>query len=189
MPKDNIEKAVKKGTGELEGYNLEEIIYEGYGPAGVAIMIDTLTDNRNRTTANVRSILTKSGGNLGENGCVSWIFEKKGVITLSAEKYDENTVMEIALEAGADDVKGDDSVWEVTTMPEDFESVKKAFVEKGIEIIMSDVIRVPKTTVTLDEKTASRVLSLMEKLDDNDDVQNVASNFDIPDEVLERLNH
>ncbi len=187
MPKDNIEKAIKKGTGELEGYNLEEISYEGYGPNGVAIMIDTLTDNRNRTTAEVRSVLTKSGGNLGENGCVSWIFEKKGVITLSAEKYDENIVMEVALDAGADDIQGDDNVWEVTTTPENYEALRNAFIDRGMELIVSDIMGVPKTTVKLDEKAASKVLSLIERLEDNDDVQNVASNFDIPDEILQSM--
>jgi transcriptional/translational regulatory protein YebC/TACO1 len=131
--------------------------------------------------------LTKSGGNLGENGCVSWIFEKKGVITLSAEKYDENTVMEVALDAGADDVQGDDNVWEVTTAPENYETLRRVFIERGMEFIVSDIMRVPKTTVKLDEKSASKVLSLMEKLEDNDDVQNVASNFDIPDEILQGI--
>jgi YebC/PmpR family DNA-binding regulatory protein len=187
MPKDNIEKAIKKGTGEIEGYNLEEIVYEGYGPAGVAIMIDTMTDNRNRTTAEIRSILTKNGGNLGENGCVAWIFETKGIITLSAEKYDENTVMEIALEAGALDIRKENDLWEVATEPEDFEGVRSAFSQKGIEIVMSDVMRVPKTTVKLDEKHAGKILSLMEKLDDIEDVQYVAANFDIPEEILEAM--
>jgi YebC/PmpR family DNA-binding regulatory protein len=189
MPKDNIEKAIKKGTGELEGYNLEEIIYEGYGPGGVAVMIDTLTDNRNRTTAEVRSILTKSGGNLGENGCVSWIFEKKGVITLDVKKYDETAVMEVALDAGADDIQGDEEHWEVVTDPSNFENVKNGFIGKGMEMTMSDIMRVPKTTVKLDAKTASKVLTLMERLEDNDDVQSVASNFDIPDEVLQSIEH
>lgn len=187
MPKENIERAIKKGTGELEGYNLEEVVYEGYGPQGVAIIIDTMTDNRNRTTAEIRSILTKSGGHLGESGCVSWIFEKKGVITLSAEKYDENTVMEIALDAGADDVRKDGDVWEVTTTPDNYEAVRKAFNEKGLEIIMSDIMRVPKTTVPLDERGAEKVLALMERLEDNDDVQHVAANFDIPNEVLQKI--
>ena len=189
MPKDNIEKAIKKGTGELEGYNLEEIIYEGYGPGGVAVMIDTLTDNRNRTTAEVRSVLTKSGGNLGENGCVSWIFEKKGVITLDAKKYDETAVMEVALDSGADDIQGDEEHWEVVTDPSNFENVKNGFIGKGMEMTMSDIMRVPKTTVKLDAKTASKVLTLMERLEDNDDVQSVASNFDIPDEVLQSIEH
>jgi YebC/PmpR family DNA-binding regulatory protein len=180
-------KAIKKGTGEIEGYNLEEIVYEGYGPAGVAIMIDTMTDNRNRTTAEIRSILTKNGGNLGENGCVAWIFETKGIITLSAEKYDENTVMEIALEAGALDIRKENDLWEVATEPEDFEGVRSAFSQKGIEIVMSDVMRVPKTTVKLDEKHAGKILSLMEKLDDIEDVQYVAANFDIPEEILEAM--
>jgi YebC/PmpR family DNA-binding regulatory protein len=150
-------------------------------------MIDTLTDNRNRTTAEVRSILTKSGGNLGENGCVSWIFEKKGVITLDAKKYDETAVMEVALDAGADDIQGDEEHWEVVTDPSNFENVKKGFIGKGMEMTMSDIMRVPKTTVKLDEKTASKVLTLMERLEDNDDVQSVASNFDIPDEVLQSI--
>jgi YebC/PmpR family DNA-binding regulatory protein len=187
MPKDNIEKAIKKGTGEIAGFSLEEVIYEGYGPNGVAIMIDTMTDNHNRTTAEIRNILTKSGGNLGENGCVAWIFEKKGIITISTEKYDENTVMEIALEAGALDIKNENDTWEIITEPEDFVDVRTAFSGKGIEILMSEVMRIPKTTVKLDEKSAGKVLSLMEKLDDNDDVQNVAANFDIPDEILQSL--
>jgi len=190
MPKENIEKAIKKGTGELEGFSLEEVTYEGYGPGGVAIMIDTMTDNKNRTTAEIRSILTKSGGNLGENGCVSWIFEKKGVITISTEKYDENTVMEVALEAGAEDVRNEGDVWEVITAPEDFVNVKEAFLDRGIEIIMSDIMRLPKSTVKLeDEKSASKILSLIERLEDNDDVQNVAANFDIPDEIMEKIGH
>jgi YebC/PmpR family DNA-binding regulatory protein len=187
MPKDNIEKAIKKGTGELEGYSLEEITYEGYGPSGVAIMIDTMTDNKNRTTAEIRNILTKSGGNLGENGCVSWIFVKKGVITVTAEKYDEDTIMEIALEAGAEDIKREEDMWEITMPPESFESVSNTFKEKGVEMIMNDIIRVPNTTVKLDEKNAAKILNLMEKLEDADDVQDVAANFDISSDVLEKL--
>ncbi len=187
MPKENIEKAIKKGTGELEGYNLEEVIYEGYGPGGVAIMIDAMTDNRNRTTAEIRSILSKNGGNLGENGCVSWIFENKGVITVSAERYDENTIMEVALEAGADDIKLEGDVWEIITSPEDLADITDAIKERGVEVLMSEVMRIPKTTVKLDEKTAEKVLSLLEKLEDNDDVQKVAANFDIPDEVMEKI--
>jgi len=187
MPKDNIEKAIKKGTGELEGYTLEEVMYEGYGPQGVAIMIESLTDNKNRTTADVRNILTKNGGNLGENGCVSWIFEKKGVITIPIDGSDENTVMEIALDAGADDVVQEADVWEVTTAPESFGDVKQAFLDRGVPTIMSDIIRVPKTTVSLDEKAAAKVLSLLEKLEDNDDVQHVAANFDISEEIMEKL--
>ncbi len=189
MPKENIERAIKKGTGELEGYSLEEVVYEGYGPQGVAIMIDVMTDNRNRTTAEIRNILTKSGGNLGESGCVSWIFEKKGVITVSAGRYDENTVMEIALDAGADDVRNDGDVWEVTTTPESYESVRRAFIGSGVEIIMSDVMRIPRTTVPLDERGAEKVLALMERLEENDDVQHVAANFDIPDHILQKISH
>jgi len=187
MPKDNIEKAIKKGIGELEGYNLEEVVYEGYGPSGVAIIIDAMTDNKNRTTAEIRSILSKNGGNLGENGCVSWIFENKGVITVSADKYDENTVMEVALEAGADDIKQEGDVWEIITEPENLNDVSESIKERGIEVQMADVMRIPKTTVKLDEKNAEKVLSLLEKLEDNDDVQRVAANFDIPDEVMEKI--
>ncbi|UCB45602.1 MAG: YebC/PmpR family DNA-binding transcriptional regulator [Spirochaetota bacterium] len=185
MPKDNITKAIKKGTGEIAGFNLEEVIYEAYGPSGVAIMIDAMTDNRNRTTAEIRSILTKNGGNLGESGCVAWIFEMRGVIAVSSEKYDENTVMELALEAGASDINNENDTWEIITEPEDYADVRHALDEKGIEIIMSEVMRIPKTTVKLDEKNASKVLSLMEKLEDIEDVQNVAANFDIPDEILQ----
>jgi len=187
MPKDNIEKAIKKGTGELEGCNFEEITYEGYGPSGVAIIIDTMTDNKNRITAEIRSILTKSGGSLGENGCVAWIFEKKGLFIVSAEKYDENTIMEIALDAGADDVKLDGDIWDITCSPENFIEVLNNLKGKGIEVIMSEISRVPKTTVKLDSKNAEKILRLMEKIEDNVDVQNVAANFDIPDEVMESL--
>jgi YebC/PmpR family DNA-binding regulatory protein len=187
MPKDNIEKAIKKGTGELAGYNLEEITYEGYGPAGVAIMIDVMTDNRNRTTADIRSLLTKSGGNLGENGCVSWIFNTKGVFTISADKYDEDTAVEAALEAGADDVKKDGDVWDITTSPENFHSVKNHLEQNGFELLVNDVMRVPTTTVRLEKKDAEKILSLMEKLEDHDDVQNVAANFDIPNEIMQEI--
>jgi len=150
-------------------------------------MIDTLTDNRNRTTAEIRNILTKSGGNLGENGCVSWIFEKKGVVTLNAEKYDENSIMEIAIDSGADDIQGDNNVWEVTTTLENYENVRSGFIGKGMEVLMSDIMRVPKTTVKLDEKSAGKILTLMEKLEDHEDVQSVAANFDIPDEILQNI--
>jgi YebC/PmpR family DNA-binding regulatory protein len=187
MPKDNIEKAIKKGTGELEGYNLDEVVYEGYGPSGVAIMIDAMTDNRNRTTAEIRNILTKNGGNLGENGCVAWIFEKKGVITVSNQEYSEDMVMEIALEAGADDVKKDDDVWEITMAPESFEEVLKMFREKGIHMLMSEIMRVPNTLVKLEAKSAEKILNLMEKLEDNEDVQHIAANFDIPNEIIQSI--
>ena len=150
-------------------------------------MIDALTDNKNRTTAEIRNILTKSGGNLGENGCVSWIFEKKGVITVNAEKYDEDTVMELALDTGADDVKSEDDVREITTSPEAFEDVSNSFREKGIEMLVNEVMRVPSTTIKLDAKSAERILHLMEKLEDADDVQNVAANFDIPNEVMQTI--
>jgi YebC/PmpR family DNA-binding regulatory protein len=187
MPKDNIEKAIKKGIGELEGYNLEEITYEGYGPAGVAIMINVMTDNKNRTTAEIRSMLTKSGGNLGESGCVSWIFEKKGVLTLSADTYDEDTVMEAALEAGADDVKQDGEVWDITTSPESFSAVKNNLEQKGFQFLVDDVMDVPTTTVQLDRKDAEKILGLMEKLEDHDDVQSVAANFDIPEKIMQEI--
>jgi YebC/PmpR family DNA-binding regulatory protein len=187
MPKDNIEKAIKKGTGEIEGYSLEEVLYEGYGPNGVAIMIEALTDNRNRTTAEVRSVLTKNGGNLGETGCVSWIFDKRGILTMSAREYDENSVMEIALDAGAEDVRRDGDMWEVTTDPELLEKAAQAFRDLGVELIMNETVQVPKTTVRLEGKPAEKILALMEKLEDLDDVQHVAANFDIPDEVMHEV--
>lgn len=182
MPKDNIDRAIKKGTGDLEGVDYTEMIYEGYGPGGVAIMVEALTDNRNRTAADVRSIFTKGGGNLGESGCVSYMFKRKGVITYDPEKYEEDEVLEVALDAGAEDVAGDESSIEVTCDPDDFETVRDALVAAGLEHEMAEVNRIPEATVSLDADGTAKALRLIETLDDHDDVQEVSTNLDIPDD-------
>ncbi len=188
MPKSNIERAIKKGTGELEGVNYEEITYEGYGPGGVAVLVETITDNRQRTVADVRHLLAKRGGNMGEPGSVSWVFEKKGLIVIEKDKVDEETLMDVALEAGAEDIRDEGSEWEVETAPEALENVRDAVNEAGIEIISAEVSMVPGNTVKLeDEKLARQMLLLMEALEENDDVQNVYANFDIPEAILERV--
>lgn len=182
MPKDNIDRAIKKGTGDLEGVDYTEMIYEGYGPGGVAIMVEALTDNRNRTAADIRSIFTKGGGNLGETGCVSYMFKRKGVIAYDPEKYAEDQILEVALEAGAEDVAGDESTIEVTCEPEDFEAVRDALVGAGLEHEMAEVNRVPEATISLDGDGTAKALRLIETLDDHDDVQEVSTNLDIPDD-------
>jgi len=187
MPKDNIDRAIKKGTGELEGASYEEYFYEGYGPGGTAILIQVLTDNKNRAAADVRHILSKHGGNLGENGCVSWMFSQKGLITLNGEDVDEDEIIELTLEAGAEDVDTEGDEFEVITTPEDFESVKEAFDKHGTRYISAELAMVSQTTVDLDADTAPKVVRLMEALEDLEDVQKVWSNFDISDEVMERL--
>ena len=188
MPKDNIERAIKKGTGESgENINYEEIVYEGYGPGGVAVLIEVMTDNRNRTVAEMRHILSKHGGNLGENGCVGWIFEKRGSIVVNKSDADEDVLMELAIEAGVDDVAEEGDTFEVITDPTLFESVRKILEEKKIKIVQAHVTMVPKNTVKLDESKAEQMLKTMEKLEDNDDVQNVYANFDIDDELMEKL--
>jgi len=187
MPKDNIDRAIKKGTGELEGASYEEYFYEGYGPGGTAILIQVLTDNKNRAAADVRHILSKHGGNLGENGCVSWMFSQKGLITLNGEDVDEDEIIELTLEAGAEDVDTEGDEFEVITTPEDFELVKEAFDKHGTRYISAELAMVSQTTVDLDADTAPKVVRLMEALEDLEDVQKVWSNFDISDEVMERL--
>ena len=186
MPQDNIARAVKKGTGELEGQILEEFSYEGYGPAGVALIIDVVSDNRNRTTGEVRHALTKHGGNLGENGAVSWNFETKGVITVDRKRVDEDTLMSAALEAGAADVSDEGEVWEVYTEPTDLSTVSEALNKGGIATQSAEVHRVPKTYVKLDGDDARKVIRLVEMLEELDDVQRVSANFDIPDEILQQ---
>ena len=190
MPNDNIERAIKKGTGELEGVRYEEYTYEGYGPGGIAILVEVMTDNKNRCTAEVRHIFSKQNGNLGENGCVSWIFEKKGYLTVSAENIDEETLMEVALEAGAEDIVEDseENLFEVYTSPEDFNAVKDALDAKEIAYESADVTMIPKNTVKLSGKEAEQALRLMDAMEDNDDVQQVYANFDISKEVMESLN-
>ncbi len=187
MPKDNIERAIKKGTGELEGVNYEELTYEGYGPGGVAMLVEVLTDNKNRTVADVRHVFSKYNGSLGENGCVSWTFEKKGLITIEKDGVDEDRLMEISLDAGALDVRDMGKEFEVTTDPANFEEVKKAIEEAGFKHNYSNITMVPKSTVRLSGKEAEQMLKLMEGLEDSDDVQKVYANFDIADEEMERL--
>jgi YebC/PmpR family DNA-binding regulatory protein len=188
MPKDNIDRAVKKGTGDLAGAAAyEEVTYEGYGPGGVAVIIDVMTDNKNRTVAEIRHILSKHGGNLGENGCVAWMFEKKGSIVFDKKTVGEDALMEAALEAGAEDVRDQESEWEVITDPLTFEAVKKAIDQKGWKYLEARVGKIPQNTIQLDAGRAEQMLKLMEKLEDNDDVQNVYANFDIPDDVMEKL--
>lgn len=186
MPSDNIDRAVKRGTGELPGVIYEEISYEGYGPGGVAIMVDVLTDNKNRTTADVRNIFSKKGGNLAGTGSVSWIFSKKGFIIVDKKKIDEEKLMSIVLDAGAEDLKSDEQdVFEVITKPQDFEIVKKALEDNKIEYASADITMIPSNSVKVTGSIAKQVLSLVEELEDHDDVQDVYVNFDIPDEILE----
>jgi len=189
MPADNIDRAIKKGTGELEGVRYEEYTYEGYGPGGTAILIEVMTDNKNRCTAEVRHIFSKQDGNLGENGCVAWIFEKKGYLSVPAEGMDEETLMEIVLEAGADDIVEDkeEEVFEVYSTLESFQAVKEALDAKGVTYQDADITMIPKNTIRLQGKEAEQSLRLMDALEDNDDVQNVYSNFDISKEVMESL--
>ena len=187
LPKDKIDTAIKKGTGELGGGNIDEITYEGYGPGGVAILIEAATDNRNRTVAEIRSILAKGGGQLGESGCVGWMFDKKGVIELDKAKYAEDQVMEAALEAGAEDVQDQGDMWEVSTAPEDFEAVRQAIEDAGMELLSAEISMVAKNTVTVDAETGRKLMKLMDALDDNDDVQQTHSNFDLPEELLAEL--
>jgi len=189
MPADNIDRAIKKGTGELEGVRYEEYTYEGYGPGGTAILVEVMTDNKNRCTAEVRHIFSKQNGNLGENGCVAWIFEKKGYLSVPAEGVDEETLMDIALEAGADDIveEEEDKHFEVYSSLEAFQAVKDALDAKGVTYQNADITMIPKNTVKLQGKEAEQTLRLMDALEDNDDVQNVYSNFDISQEVMESL--
>ncbi len=188
MPKNNIERAIKKGTGELEGVAYEEVTYEGYGPGGVAVLVETITDNRQRTVAEVRHIFAKRGGNLGEPGSVAWIFEKKGLIIVEKDKVDEDTLMAAALEAEAEDIQDSGSEWEIETSPEELAKVKKALTDQGIEILSAKVTMVPSNIVKIDdEKKAQQLIALMNALEENDDVQNVYANFDIPDKILEKV--
>lgn len=188
MPKDNIERAIKKGTGGLEGVSYEEILYEGYGPGGVAVLVETMTDNKNRTVADVRHYFSKSGGNLGESGCVAWMFDKKGVITVDKETISEEKLLEMALEAGAEDVVEEDSTFQIITSPEDFNEVTENLEKAGVQHLEASISMVPKNTVDVaEEKTARSLMKLLENLEDHDDVQKVHANFDIPDELMEAL--
>ncbi len=187
MPKDNIERAIKKGAGELEGDAFEEIVYEGYGPAGVAVMCDILTDNRNRTAPEVRKIFEKHQGNLGATGCVAWMFDRKGLFVISKQQAGEEQLMEVALNSGAEDIRSEGEEFEVLCDPDLFSDVRQALEDAGIECLSSQVTRLPQNTVELDMETARTVLSLMETLDDHDDVQGVSANFDISEDAMAQL--
>lgn len=188
MPKDNIDRAIKKGTGELEGAVYDEITYEGYGPSGVAILVDCMTDNKNRTVAEVRHSFSKNGGNMGESGCVSFLFDRKGVITVDKETISEENLMDLALDAGAEDVLEEDSEFQVLTAPDDFNAVREHLEKNNVAFLEASIAMIPQTTVDInDAKTAKRVLNLMDMLEENEDVQNVYANFDIPAEILESL--
>jgi len=189
MPADNIKRAIMKGTGELPGVAYEEYFYEGYGPGGVAILMEILSDNKNRTISEIRSIMTKSGGNMGEAGSVAWMFEKKGYILVEKTKVDEDTLMSAALDAGAEDMKNDprEDNYEVLTVPESMPAIKAAIEAGGIPVSHSEITMLPKNYIMLDEKHAEQMIRLIEALEENDDVQNVYTNFDAPDEVMARL--
>ncbi|HEU5360840.1 MAG TPA: YebC/PmpR family DNA-binding transcriptional regulator [Candidatus Deferrimicrobiaceae bacterium] len=187
MPNDNIARAIKKGTGELEGISYEELLYEGYGPHGVAVLVKVLTDNKNRTVADVRHIFSKHNGNLGETGCVSWMFTKKGSVTVPKGAVPEEKLIELAIELGAEDVVSDPEAheYEVRCGPEDLDDLKRGLEEKGVKINTAEVAMLPQSTVHLEGKAADQMLRLMNALEESDDVQNVWANFDISDEAME----
>ena len=188
MPKDNIQRAINKGTGDSGGSNLEEVIYEGYGPEGVAILVDSLTDNKNRTVSDLRHLFTKFGGSMGEPGCVAWMFDKKGVIVFDQAAVKEDELLEAALESGAEDLQDTESQIEVLTDPTAFLEVKEALESRGFEPTLAELQLRPKTTVAISEENrAQTILKLVESLEDHDDVNNVFANFDIPDQILEAL--
>ncbi|PWB42369.1 MAG: YebC/PmpR family DNA-binding transcriptional regulator [Candidatus Methylomirabilota bacterium] len=184
MPQDNIQRAIQKGTGELPGTSYEEYIYEGYGPGGVAVLLEIVTDNKNRTAPEIRKAFAKHGGNLGESGCVAWMFEKKGLIQVEASAADEDRLFGVVLEAGAEDVRRSDDTFEVITAPKDLERVKASLAKEKIEIAEGEVTMLPQSTVRLEGKQAQQMLQLMETLEEHDDVQNVYANFDIPEEIM-----
>ena len=187
MPKDNIDRAIKKGTGELEGVSYEEASYEGYGPGGVAVLVDCLTDNRNRTVADVKHLFERHGGSLGEPGCVAYMFQKMGFIVVEKDKVDEEKLLDLVLEAGAADVKEEETEFNIITDPADFESVKKAVDDAGIPNTFAEITIIPQNTVEVEGKKAQQVLNLIEALEDVDDVSKVYANFDMSDEVMEAL--
>ena len=188
MPMENIERAIKRGTGELEGVTYEEVTYEGYGPEGVAIIVECLTDNRNRTTGEVRHIFSKYGGNLGTTGCVSFIFEEKGVIQVPKSEYTEEEIFEKAIEAGAEDVITEDDYYEIRTEPKELYAVKEALENMGVKIEKAELTKIPTTTVEIkDEETAVKLMKLLDALEDNDDVQKVYANFDMSSQLMEKV--
>ena len=184
MPQENVTRAIKKGTGELEGVQYQEISYEGYGPGGVAIFMEVMTDNKNRTIGELRAVLDKNGGNMGENGCVAWIFEKKGTITIMTSEKNEEELLELVMDAGGDDLQTVDDHYEITTSIETFESVRKAIENSGIKVQSAELTRIPQNMVNVEEKNCKSLLRLMDMLEDHDDIQKVYSNFDITDELI-----
>lgn len=184
MPQENVTRAIKKGTGELEGVQYEETSYEGYGPGGVAIFMEVMTDNKNRTVGELRATLGKNGGNMGENGCVAWIFEQKGLITVKTSEKGEEELLELAIDAGGDDMQTVDDYYEITTSVESFEPVRKAIEDAGIKTQSSELTRIPQNTVNVEEKHCKSLLRLMDTLEDHDDIQKVYSNFEITDEIM-----
>jgi YebC/PmpR family DNA-binding regulatory protein len=187
MPQDNIERAIKRGTGEIEGQVLEEVTYEGYGPSGVAIFIEAVTDNRNRTTAEIRRVFSRHNGNLGNQGSVAWQFKAQGIISIDAKGHEEDKIIAYALEGGAVDVKTDGDTYQIITPPENYTKVKDILQNNNIAIALSELTKIAQTTVSLSEKDAEKVLKLYEALDELDDVQHVYANFDIPDSVMEKI--
>jgi YebC/PmpR family DNA-binding regulatory protein len=187
MPKENIERGIKKGTGELEGVSYEEASYEGYGPGGVAVLVDCLTDNKNRTVADIKHLFERHGGNLGEPGCVAWIFEQKGLLVFDKDKVDEEELFDSALEAGAEDVREEETEFEVITAPSDLESVKQAIDDAGLSYSLAEVTKIPQNTVKVEGKKAQQTLNLMQSIEDHDDVSHVYANCDIPEDVMEAL--
>lgn len=187
MPTDTMQRAIKKGTGELPGETYDEIVYEGYGAGGVAVLVDILTDNKNRTVAEVRHLFAKHGGNLGENGCVAWMFDRKGFFTVDVTQIDEDDLLEVVLEAGGDDVKVEGDVYEIYTMPDAFEDVRSVLDQRGLAIGVAEITMMPQNTVEIEGKQAEQVVRFMDALDDHDDVRRAYANFDISEEVIAEL--
>jgi YebC/PmpR family DNA-binding regulatory protein len=187
MPADNIKKAIQRGTGELPGVNYEEVVYEAYGPGGVAMLIEITTDNKYRTVAEIRNLLEKNNGRMAEAGSVSWMFHRKGRLIVDKSKSDEDTLMNLVLEAGAEDLQSADDSFEVITPPHDFEAVRKVLEDRKIATVSAEVAYIPQNTVSLEGKDAEQMLKLMELLEDHDDVQNLHANFDIPQDVMEKV--
>ena len=185
MPQDNIKRAIQRGTGELEGAQYDEVTYEGYGPGGVAVMVASLTDNRNRTVAELRVVFSRNGGSLGETGCVAWMFDQKGIVSLDKSAVDEDKLMEIVLDAGAEDIRTEDDTFEVVTAPDALQDVRQALDDAGVKYTDAEITMLPKNTVRVEGKEANQILRMMDQLDELDDVQQAYANFDIPDEVLE----